>query len=154
MMLEEQRRDRPSERPLGPFPGDFVTIKEAAAKLGVSYGTIRNAILAGKLAAFKILGTYRIQPADLDAFARDQLVPAPERAHPVNLGLGPASISRDCPPPVARQLDELGGAAHQGRMRSITGDRVSDHVKRPGPRQASASPRNRCGRSPDRPEAA
>ena len=68
MVPEEQSRDRPSERPLGPVPGDFVTIKEAAARLGVSYGTIRNAILAGKLAAFKILGTYRIRPADLDAF--------------------------------------------------------------------------------------
>ena len=47
------------------------TIKEAAEKLRVSYGTIRGAILAGRLKAYRFGargGTYRIDPADLEAY--------------------------------------------------------------------------------------
>lgn len=51
--------------------GKLLTIREAAALLRVSYGTIRNAVLAGKLRAYRFGtrgGTYRIAAVDLDAF--------------------------------------------------------------------------------------
>lgn len=49
------------------------TLKQAAAQLGVSYNTIRNACLDGRLKCLRIgrqlgRGTYRIAPADLEAF--------------------------------------------------------------------------------------
>src|SRR5262245_39067498 len=47
------------------------TIKEAAERLRVSYNTIRGAILAGRLKAYRFGargGTYRIDPADLEAY--------------------------------------------------------------------------------------
>jgi len=43
----------------------YLSIRRAAQKLDVAYNTIRNAILAGGLAAYKIQGTYRINPVDL-----------------------------------------------------------------------------------------
>lgn len=50
------------------MPAEFLTITQVANRLSVAYGTIRNAILSGRLTAYKIMGTYRIRPADLDAF--------------------------------------------------------------------------------------
>lgn len=52
------------------------TLKQAAAQLGVSYNTIRNACLDGRLKCLRIgrqfgRGTYRIAPADLDAFVAE-----------------------------------------------------------------------------------
>jgi excisionase family DNA binding protein len=47
---------------------EYVSIQEAADRLSVAYNTVRNAILAGKLTAYKILGTYRIRVEDLEAF--------------------------------------------------------------------------------------
>lgn len=49
------------------------TLRQAAAYLGVSYNTIRNACLDGRLKYLRIgrrigRGTYRIAPADLEAF--------------------------------------------------------------------------------------
>jgi excisionase family DNA binding protein len=48
-----------------------LTINEAAAALRVSYGTVRAAILAGRLRAYRFGsrgGTYRIDLADLEAY--------------------------------------------------------------------------------------
>jgi excisionase family DNA binding protein len=67
----------------------YLKIPEAAARLDVAGNTIRNAIRAGKLTAYKILGTYRIKPEDLDAFirscrvevrVREAATPAPKAA--------------------------------------------------------------------------
>ena len=51
-------------------------IREAADALGVDYGTIRGAIEQGILAAEQVEGSYRIQPADLDAY-RVRTAPRP-----------------------------------------------------------------------------
>lgn len=59
---------------------DFLTIRQSSERLGVAYNTIRNAILAGRLPAYKILGTYRIKPEDLDAFVEGCRVEAGGRA--------------------------------------------------------------------------
>ena len=48
-----------------------LTIREAAAALHVSYGTVYAAIHTGRLRAYKFGsrgGTYRIDPADLEAY--------------------------------------------------------------------------------------
>lgn len=44
---------------------EYLTIPEAAARLGVSQDTIRRAIKDGRLPAVTIAGRYRIAPADL-----------------------------------------------------------------------------------------
>jgi excisionase family DNA binding protein len=51
-----------------PKVSSYLTINQSAEQLNVAYNTIRNAILAGKLPAYKIMGTYRIDPDDLAAY--------------------------------------------------------------------------------------
>ena len=46
----------------------YPKIREAAEQLGVSYGTIRNAIEWGRLTAYRIEGAFRIAPVDLSAY--------------------------------------------------------------------------------------
>src|SRR4051812_6677286 len=58
----------PNEHQDDPRTGPSLTINQAATRLNLSYNTIRNLILKGKLTAYKFLGTYRIRPGDLDAF--------------------------------------------------------------------------------------
>ena len=60
----------------------YLRIPEAAARLDVARNTISNAIHAGKLTAYKVLGTYRIKPEDLDAFIRSCRVEARVREAP------------------------------------------------------------------------
>src|SRR5262245_1772869 len=67
---------------------EFLTIREAALRLRVSYNTIRGAILAGRLKAYRFGargGTYRIDPADLEAYQAScatthQEPPAPRKS--------------------------------------------------------------------------
>ena len=61
----------PADRDEGPPTEPLLTIRRAAERLGVAYGTIRNAIATGKLVGYRILGTYRIKPEDLDAFVEN-----------------------------------------------------------------------------------
>jgi excisionase family DNA binding protein len=52
-------------------PDDFLTVKEAAAVLHVSYGSVLAAIHAGKLVAYKFGprdGTYRVRRGDLQDY--------------------------------------------------------------------------------------
>jgi excisionase family DNA binding protein len=63
---------------------EFLSITQAAARLGVVYNTVRNAILAGDLVAFKFRGTYRIRSEDFDSVVqacryepRGRATPAP-----------------------------------------------------------------------------
>lgn len=51
-----------------PMASQYMSIQQAAERLSVAYNTVRNAILAGKLTAYRVLGTYRIKVEDLDAF--------------------------------------------------------------------------------------
>src|SRR6516165_6476276 len=51
-----------------PSPIKYMKIREAAERLAVAENTIRNAIHHGRLTAYKIMGTYRIRPDDLEAF--------------------------------------------------------------------------------------
>jgi len=49
----------------------YLTIREAAARLNVSYGTVRGTILAGDLEAYRFgpgVGTWRIGIEDLTAY--------------------------------------------------------------------------------------
>lgn len=68
---------------------NLLTIQEAATTLRVSYGTIRNAILAGRLKAYRFgsrAGTYRIEATDLDAFVatcQASSLPAPAKSQPI-----------------------------------------------------------------------
>jgi excisionase family DNA binding protein len=73
------------------MPGAFVTIHEAAARLHVSYGTIRNAIRAGRLSAYRFGSTFRIRPEDLAAYVescRVEQVPRPIKPPESNAGTG------------------------------------------------------------------
>jgi excisionase family DNA binding protein len=75
----------------------FLTITQAAERLNVAYNTIRNAVRAGKLTAYRILGTYRIDPDDLASFVA---------------GCRVAAKGREARPPVpkATTLKHLDGA--------------------------------------------
>jgi len=57
--------------------GEGLTLREAAAALGLSMGTVRGHIRAGRLAAVQSVGKYgpewRIRPAVLAAFAAERL---------------------------------------------------------------------------------
>lgn len=48
--------------------GEFLTIPEVAGQLRVAQNTVRNEIKAGRLAAFRFRGAYRIRPEDLAAY--------------------------------------------------------------------------------------
>jgi excisionase family DNA binding protein len=48
----------------------FVTIPEAAARLGVSPDTVRRRIKSGELPAGMFAGKYRIRISDVDALVR------------------------------------------------------------------------------------
>jgi excisionase family DNA binding protein len=58
---------------------DYLTINQAAERLNVSGGTIRNAIRAGRLKAYRFMGTYRIELEDLAGFVESSLVEAKGR---------------------------------------------------------------------------
>jgi excisionase family DNA binding protein len=45
----------------------FLTIADAAERLGVSSKTVRRLISAGRIPAFRVGRLVRIKPADLDA---------------------------------------------------------------------------------------
>ena len=45
-----------------------LSIKQVSRRLNVAYNTVRNAILAGRLTAFRIQGAYRIREEDLAAY--------------------------------------------------------------------------------------
>lgn len=60
----------------GPPTGPSLTIKQVRQRLNVSDNTVLNAIKAGKLAAFKFLGTYRVRKEDLAAYVESCRVPA------------------------------------------------------------------------------
>lgn len=50
----------------------FLTVREAARRAGVSSGTIYNLIRAGELLHTRVLGSIRIADADLDAYLAQQ----------------------------------------------------------------------------------
>ena len=47
---------------------DYMSINQAAERLSVSGGTVRNEIRAGRLPAYRFRGAYRIRPEDLAAY--------------------------------------------------------------------------------------
>lgn len=106
------------------MPADFLTINQAAGQLSVAYGTIRNAILAGRLAAYKIMSTYRIRPADLDAYVESCRI---ERGRQANRPPAPGA--------------KAGGAA----FTHLDGDRLLDAWRRQG--VPAGRPRARNARS-------
>ncbi len=106
------------------MPADFLTINQAAERLSVAYGTIRNAIVAGRLVAYKIMGTYRIRPEDLDAFIESC------RVEHGRQGSRPPSPK-----------SEAGGAA----FTHLDGDRLLDAWRRQG--VLAGRPRARNARS-------
>ena len=57
----------PADRDEGPTEPSL-SIKQVSRRLNVAYNTIRNAILGGRLTAFRIQGAYRIREEDLAAY--------------------------------------------------------------------------------------
>lgn len=56
------------------MPSEYLTVGQAATRLNVADNTIRNAIKAGRLVAYKFLGAYRITHEDLTAFVEGSRV--------------------------------------------------------------------------------
>lgn len=50
---------------------EYLTLPEAAARLGVSHDTIRRAIKGGRLPAVLVAGRYRILADDLRRLVKD-----------------------------------------------------------------------------------
>lgn len=76
----------------------YLSIAETAAELGVSYGTVRNVILLGRLRAVRIGtrgGTYRIAREDLDSFLRQCEVATAAPASKAAIRRGPAFTHLD-----------------------------------------------------------
>lgn len=59
---------------------EYLSIKEAAKRLGVEYKTVWRLVNDGKLPAAKVRGVWRISVADLDAFFEQQKQEAAETA--------------------------------------------------------------------------
>jgi len=60
--------------------GVFLTIPEVAGQLRVAQNTVRNEIKAGRLAAFRVRGAYRVRPEDLAAYVEGCRVESDGRA--------------------------------------------------------------------------
>jgi excisionase family DNA binding protein len=56
--------------------GGFLTVAEVAAQLRVSTMTVYRLIRSGELTAARIGKSYRLRPADLDAFLAERVVEA------------------------------------------------------------------------------
>jgi excisionase family DNA binding protein len=65
--MMDHEANRPLNRPR--FTGDLVTVEQAAQRLQLHPKTVLRFIREGRLAANRIGKSYRIQRADLDAFA-------------------------------------------------------------------------------------
>ena len=58
-----------------PSPTEMIDLSETAKRLGVEISTARRWVRQGKLQGYKLGGrTYRIKPADVDAFLEARLV--------------------------------------------------------------------------------
>ena len=66
----------PADRGESRHTDPSLSIKQVSRRLNVAYNTIRNAILAGRLTAFRIQKAYRIREADLANFIESSRVEA------------------------------------------------------------------------------
>jgi excisionase family DNA binding protein len=73
---ERLRRSRLPPEP----PRDFLTPREVAARVGVSYYSVLRAIRRGDLAAFQVVGRLRIEIAEYRRWAHASPVKTCERA--------------------------------------------------------------------------
>ena len=83
----------------------YLSIREVAEQVNLSYGTVRNLIAQGRLRAIRIgtgRGTYRVTQADLDAFLLGCEVPGPAPKPPTRRSRGTATFTNLDP---ARLLD-------------------------------------------------
>jgi excisionase family DNA binding protein len=72
----------------------FLTIDAVAARLNLSYSSVRKAIQAGRLPAYRFGTTYRVRSEDLDGFvAACRFAPTPPRSAPS--GYRPLANSSD-----------------------------------------------------------
>ncbi len=78
--------------------GEFLTIPEVAGQLRVAQNTVRNEIKAGRLAAYRFRGAFRIRPEDLAAYVEGCRVESGGRA------------ATSSPAPRATTLTHLDGA--------------------------------------------
>lgn len=58
---------------------EYLSLKEAAERLGVEYKTVWRLVNQGKLPAGKVMGVWRISESDLDAFFKQQKVLATDQ---------------------------------------------------------------------------
>lgn len=77
----------------------YLSINQISKRLGVSYGTVRNEILAGRLVAVQIASCYRVDESDLEAYLAQAKVSkpsaTPKRRKPVKVVGVPASAWMD-----------------------------------------------------------
>ena len=119
----------PADRDEGPPTEPLLTIRRAAERLSVAYGTIRKAIATEKLVAHKILGTYRIKPEDLDTFVE-------------NCRIKPSRPNSQPPAPGAK----AGGSPfkHLDGQRSLAAWRRQGEAADPPGAHMSQSPESSC----------
>ena len=113
----------PADRDEGPTEPSL-SIKQVSRRLNVAYNTIRNAILGGRLTAFRIQGAYRIREEDLAAYLE-------------NCRIGPSRPTSQPPAPTAT----AGGSA----FKNLDGERLLDAWRRRG--VLADPPRARSARS-------
>lgn len=82
-------------RPVGHSAQSWLTVAEAAGRIGVKHQAIRRAIARGELPATKVVSRVRIAPADFAAWlAANRVTPLSSEqppmptARPANNGLG------------------------------------------------------------------
>ena len=83
---------------------EYLSLKEAAERLGVEYKTIWRLVNQGKLPAGKVMGVWRISTADLDAFFEQQKLLAADRCascgRPIMSALGVGGRCQVCEAPL------------------------------------------------------
>ena len=73
----------PDEHEESATPGPYLAIKQAAERLSMSYGSVRNEIRSGKLRAYRFRGAYRIHADDLAAYVEScQVETTPRKEKP------------------------------------------------------------------------
>lgn len=74
-MTSRERAELDDQQPVDGEPAErelrYVSIKEAALSLGVSYRTLWRQVHAGKVPAMKVGAIYRIEVGDLDRLRHD-----------------------------------------------------------------------------------
>lgn len=100
---EGERPSSPSSSSVPVAQPKYVTVKEATAMVGLSAGTLKRAIKAGKLRAFKPGGKLLVRPEDLQEWVEAR----PVNADPMPAPNRPVQTTRLIDQVLARQVDSV-----------------------------------------------